>query len=87
MSPRRYRIDPARTWVDEPLTEDELWHNYWQTAVFLEGIEHAPESLLLLLPLSARAGGAGHADTDVFLDTGDWDYRRLSSWIEAVLAG
>jgi hypothetical protein len=85
-APHRYRQDPDRVYVDEPLTEDELRHNFLQTAAFTSSCTDASQCLLLTKPLAVEAGGSGHANIEIFMDTSDYDYQRLSSWVERALA-
>jgi hypothetical protein len=83
----RYRQIPEQVYVDAPLTEDELRHNFLQAAAFALDCAEASQCLLLTKPLDVAAGGSGHANIKVFMDTSDYDYQRLRSWIELALAG
>lgn len=76
----RYRLDERDTFVDAPLTPEELGLNHLRAATFTLDISDAAESLLWLLPLH------GHADVQVFTDPDEFDARRLHAWIEGVLA-
>lgn len=77
---QRHRKNPDHVFLDAPLAEEELTHNFFQASAFLLGISHADESRLLSKPL------AGHAGVAVFSDKADHDYQRLRAWIEAALA-
>lgn len=83
----RYRRSAERVYMDEPLTEEELRHNFLQAAAFSLDCAEASQCLLLTKPLAVDAGGSGHANIEVFLDTSDYDYQRLRSWIELALEG
>lgn len=75
---RRYRRVEARTFLDEPVSDDELLHNLLQASVFVDGLERASDSMLLTKPLGVHAG------LEVFA-TDDYDYRRLEAWVETAL--
>jgi hypothetical protein len=76
----RHRLDPADTFLDDPLTEEELRHNFNQTTAFLLDVSEPDESLLLVKPRSEHAGVV------VFGDAADYDHVRLREWIELALA-
>jgi len=74
----RYRLSDDDTFVDTPLTDEELRLNLLRAALFTADIEHAAESLLVVKPRSR------HADVEVFVDDADFDYRRLVAWVDGV---
>lgn len=76
----RYRLDDLDTFVDAPLTDEELRLNHLRAAAFTLGVDDAQESLLLALPLH------GHAGVDVFTEPEEYDATRLRTWIEGTLA-
>lgn len=81
-SPGRWRADPTRTFLPEPLTEAELAHDYAAACAFAAhdgAVDIAP---LLLKPLGAGAG-VYHGGGAVFAATTEPDYRALAAWIEA----
>lgn len=80
-APRRHRAAPADIYLDKPLTEDELEHNYYQAAVFVADAPAPEESLLLVKPRSSD-----HGDGLVFLDPVEYDLRRLRAWVHAAHA-
>lgn len=82
----RYRRSPERVYMDEPLTEEELQHNFLQAAAFALACADASQCLLLTKPLAVDAGGSGHANIVIFMDTSDYDYQRLRSWLQRALA-
>ncbi len=82
----RHRLDPADTYLDAPLDEAELAHNFRQTGAFLLEVTAAEASLLLTKPLSVASGGSGHTFGAVFADTDDDGYRTLRAWARAALA-
>jgi hypothetical protein len=81
----RRRLDPADTYLDTPLSDDELTHNHLRASLFVEGLEDGSESLLLRKPLAVAEGGVHHAGITVFLDASDYGYRTLHAWIETAL--
>lgn len=80
-SQRNWRLDPARTHLDEPLTETELRHNYDTSCVFASEAASPAEALLVLKPLAETAGVA-HGGGVIFDGTSDRDYLTLLRWIE-----
>lgn len=85
-APHRHRLDEADVFLDAPLTGDELRHNFLQAQVLIGDVRSAAHSPLLREPLAARAGGMSHAGVEVFVDTADYDYRRLHAWVAHALA-
>ncbi len=81
----RHRMDPRDVYVDTPLSDEELRHNFVQASVFLLGVRDASQCPLLTRPLAVEAGGSGHASVAIFAGTADYDYQRLHAWIEATL--
>lgn len=80
-APERYRADPARTFLDEPLSGDELLANYESACAFSVHISDPTTCLLLSKPLAIDAGGAGHLGGDVWLDREDPEYRTVEAWL------
>lgn len=76
----QWRADPARTHLPEPLTGDELAHNYTAACVFVSEAEHPDDALLLRKPL-ADAAGTYHGGGAVFDGTADDDYRTVRAWV------
>lgn len=79
-APGRFRADPSRVHLDEPLFEDELFHNYLSTCVFSGGSGEASDAPFAAKPLAARVYHGGGA---VFAEATDRDYRTFVAWIEA----
>jgi hypothetical protein len=75
-APRRFRADPARLFLDEPLTSDEIFANYRSASGFAQGIAAPDDSLLLRKPL----GRAYHAAGTVLFDT-DPEARAIRDWL------
>jgi len=80
-SVRGWRLDPAHTYLPEPLTEEEQVHNYTMSCVFVSEAASPEESLLLLKPLGASADRY-HGGGVVFDGDSDRDYRTVLDWIE-----
>ncbi len=80
-SPLRWRADPSRTFIDEPLTIEEQDHNYVVSCVMATEGTTARETLLATKPL-ADLVGVFHGGGPVFSSRTDRDYRTLVSWVE-----
>jgi len=73
-APRRFREDPTRTFLDEPLTAEELEHNFRASSALVD--PHDVDASLLLRKAIGRAHGGG-----VLLDGPNDDrYRTLRAW-------
>lgn len=79
-APLRFRADPARTHVDEPLDAAELLHNYVASNLFAEAGDPAEAPALTRKPLAERAG-VFHGGGVVFDDPSDPDYAALAAWV------
>lgn len=79
-APHRYRADPARTYIDEPLTEAELAHNHLSASALATEQERPEDSLLVRKP-RAEDAGTYHGGGRVFVDDTERDYRTLVAWI------
>ncbi len=77
-APGAYRSDPARLYLDEPLTPAELKTNALNVAAFAQG-----EAPMLRKPLPPSAGGLWHGGGDVFAGTQDPGYQALVAWLAA----
>lgn len=73
----RHRLAPEERFLDTPLSEEELTRNYWRAAAFVVGLTDPGECQLLTRPSTEHAG------VRVFADESDYDYERLSEWVEA----
>jgi hypothetical protein len=84
-SPGRHRQDPARTFLVEPLTPEELEVNARVLAAFALEVEDGVDSCLVLRkPLARAAGGCEHAGGEVFPGRDDREYRALRAWLAAL---
>lgn len=78
----RHRLDPSDTYVDAPLTDEELAVGYDKARALIVPGEAADESLLLRKPVPTSAGGAPHQGGVQFQDPADDpDYEVLWAWI------
>ena len=84
-APRRYRLDPAATFLDQPLTSEELRRNLIQTTAQLAGLDRAETSALLRKPLAPATGGSDHVGGSQFLDPSDAEYQQLRLWAQSCL--
>jgi hypothetical protein len=84
-SPGRRRADPARTFLNESLTDAELAHNARAVAAFaLEPLlagEPLASCLVLRKPLARAAGGSGHVGGEIFAAVDDPDYQALAGFL------
>ncbi len=76
----QHRLDPADVFIDNPLSERELWLNYTRTIAFV-GPTDEP---LLRKPLAPTKGGSDHVGGVQFESTDEYDYQVLQAWIETV---
>lgn len=83
-APHRYRADPARTYLDEPLTEAELAHNHLSASALATEQDRAEDSLLARKP-RAEDAGTYHGGGRIFVDATERDYRTLVAWIAGAL--
>lgn len=79
--PERYRADPLRTFLDEPLTDEEVLSNYQSACAFSLGVRDPADCLLLRKPLARAAGGAGHLGGEVWSDRDDPEARVVEAWL------
>lgn len=80
-APGQHRADPARRWLDEPLTPGELEENARRVAAF--ALEDDPfETLIVQKPLSVVDGGRWHGGGDVFVARNDEGCRALVAWLD-----
>ncbi len=85
-TPQRFRLDPSRTFVEEPLTALETELNLASAAVFLSPDSPA-ESPLLSKPLAVSAGGATHSGGAQFEDVFEPEYQALLRWASTAKEG
>lgn len=87
-SPRRYRADPARTLLDEPLTTDETAANVRACAAFaFDAVTEGgttDDCLILRKPLPVEQGGARHGGGVIFQSDSAREWRVLRSWLGAL---
>ncbi|MCC6876171.1 MAG: hypothetical protein IT378_17820 [Sandaracinaceae bacterium] len=81
-TPGAYRADPARVFLDEPLTAWELRENARRLSAMALGVR-AERSVVVLKPLALEAGGLWHGGGDVFTELDDPACRVLSAWLDA----
>ncbi len=80
-APLNWRLDPERTFLTEPLSDEELRHNYTSSCVFVTEAEEPEDALLLRKPLGETAD-LYHGGGAIFEGTTDRDYRILLFWIQ-----
>lgn len=85
-APQRWREDPERLFLDEPLSEAELRHNLACAGTFVVEVADALDCALLTKPLDPEAGGETHGGGTQFADTEEPDFQALLAWVEDVLA-
>lgn len=77
-APKRFRADPQRVHLDEPLTEQEMRHNFVAACIFASEADGPEETPLLQKPLADPVYHGGGA---VFFSDRDSDYITIHSWI------
>jgi hypothetical protein len=77
----RYRSDPARTFLSEPLTADELAANVRGVAAFTLDVDRLDDVLVVRKPLAIEQGGCWHAGGEIFGSVEDRDLRALRAWL------
>jgi hypothetical protein len=90
-APGRHRADPARLYLDEPLTAEELAANRRAVDAFalapLAAGEPLAACLVVRKPLAVAAGGAGHEGGEIFMSTDDPGYLALAAYLATVRMG
>ncbi len=76
----QHRLDADHVYMDAPLTDEEVRHNYLRASAFLIGISDVDVSPLLRKPLAPDAGGVAHRGETQFPDTETFGYRVLRDW-------
>lgn len=79
-APGRHRADPARTWLDEPLTEAELAQNLRYAVLAADPLDPR----LAHRPLAEAAGGSWHGGGDQYEDRSEPDWQALDAWAREV---
>lgn len=79
-APLRFRADPERVSIDEPLSREELTHNYVASCVAEASADPIEAPWLMRKALGER-GGVFHGGGVVFDDVSDPDYATLASWM------
>lgn len=77
-APRRFREDSSRTHLDEPLTPEELAHNFHAASALVD-MQSIDQSPLLRKSLGERSGSY-HGGGVVFDGENDDRYRTLRAW-------
>lgn len=77
-APGRFRLDPTRLHLAEPLSADELASNEVSAAAFAADITRADDSLLLSKP----TGRAAHLGGIVFTDPTDREPTAIRTWLQ-----
>lgn len=85
-APQQHRSDPARLFLDEPLTTDELEHNFTHACMFLAPATVAEECELVSKPLAPGAGGIEHGGIVVYDRLDDPELQPVLDWIDEALA-
>lgn len=78
----QHRLDPALTFTDLPLTEEEIRLNYQRALVFVSyhpSIEKCP---LISKPLAESAGGVWHGGGVQFYEPSEPQCDAIRTWLE-----
>lgn len=81
-SPLRWRADPARLELDEPLSTAELDHDYVASCISASAGDPWDAPALTRKALGDKAG-VYHGGGAIFDGTADPDYQALAAWIAA----
>ncbi len=84
-APELHRLDPARTHLREPLSDEELLRNAEAAAAMLVDFIDAEDSPLLSKPLAEEAGGSRHEGLNQFEDPQEADYQAIRRWSQAAI--
>lgn len=79
-APMAWRLDDSRTHLLEPLSEEELMHNYVVSCMLASEADTPPETLLLRKPLGDFAS-THHGGGAVFEGRSDDRYQKLEAWV------
>lgn len=79
-APMARRMDESRTHMVEPLTEEELLHNFTVSCVLSSDSSVPDQTLLLRKPLADFAN-THHGGGAVFEGKADDRYKKLADWI------
>lgn len=77
-APKRFRADPSRTHLDEPLTDEELEHNFCAASALVNGDD--VDASLLLRKAIGEHSGSYHGGGVVLDGVDDRRYRTLRAW-------
>jgi hypothetical protein len=75
----RFRLEPARLYLPEAISVEELARNESCAAAFAHGILAADDSLLLTKPLE----GSTHLGGAIFAGPDDRDYLVIRAWLQS----
>ncbi len=78
-APDRFRMDPARLHLIEPLSPEEIARNEASAAAFAVEITRADDSLLL----TKVVGLAPHLGGTLYVDTSDREYQAMRTWLQS----
>jgi hypothetical protein len=88
-SPGHRRSDPARTFLNESLSDSELLANARAIDAFaLEPLRDSlpiHDCLVLRKPLALAYGGAGHEGGELFPSPDDRDYQAVQAYLETLV--
>jgi hypothetical protein len=79
-APLGWRADPELTFRLEPLSKEELWHNYSVSCALASEGENPADTLFLRKPLAQHAR-TYHGGGAVFDGTADARWRVLKAWV------
>ena len=81
---RRFRMDPDRVFLEEPIDAEETAANARSVASFMID-SGADDCLVLRKPLAETEGGAHHLGGEIFSTRDDREYRALRAWLESLV--
>lgn len=80
---RRFRMEPERVFLEEPIDADEIAANARSVASFMIG-SRADDCPVLRKPLAESEGGAHHLGGEIFTTRDDREYRALRAWLSSL---
>lgn len=82
----QHRSDPARVFLEEPISQDEVVRNARNVAAFALDATSPDECAVLRKPLARAAGGEWHEGGEIFPSRDDRDYRAVRAWLSSLRA-
>lgn len=79
----QHRLDPDDVYLDDPLTDAELWLNFMRVCGFAIDLDEVEDCEVLRKPLAPEAGGSEHMGGVQFSDVDNPSYEIIFDWLAA----